>query len=232
MNWVDFTVIGIVVGYSLIGYARGFIYSVFKVASFFVAAFMAMQFHPYISKVLISAIHLDVTMKDMIARNVGKVIDSGQIEQGIGANAINGLVNSWGLPKPVEEMVYKNVSIQANQLAGGLVNSLSESLAIVAVNIISIMIIFAVISFVLIFVRNLSEGIAKLPIFKQVNRAGGIVFGALQGIIIIYIAFAVLTLFASSQELKNIFVDINSSVIAKVFYTNNLLLIWALGGKR
>lgn len=231
MNWVDYVVIGVIAGYALIGYARGFIYAVFKVASFFVAALFSLQFYPYVSRMLISVIHLDVTMKNIISNNLTKAVSSGQGGQGASSEAIKGLVSSWGLPSPVEAVVVKNLSVQASQAAGNIIESLSQSLSLIAVNIVSIIIIFAVVSFILIFARNLLEGLARLPIFKQINRVGGIVFGTLQGVMIVYIAFAILTLFASSQELKNVFTDINSSVLAKNFYTHNLLLIWAFGGK-
>lgn len=231
LNWVDYLVIGLIIGYALIGYARGFIYSVFKVASFFVAAFMALQFYPFVSKILISTIHLDVTLKNIISQNIIKVLTPDQNGQGPGEGVAQNLVSTWGLPKPVESMVVENLSVQASQAAGSIVDSLSQSFAVIAVSIISIILVFAVVSFVLIFARNLLEGIAKFPLFKQVNRIGGVVFGVVHGVIIVYIAFAVLTLFASSQEFRNVFADINSSVIAKNFYTNNLLLLWAFGGK-
>ncbi len=231
MNWMDYVVIGIIIGYSFIGYARGFVYSVFKVASFFVAAFAALKFYPYVSNVLVSVFHLDEAIKDVISKNISAATSPAQLEQGLGSEAAGSLIGSWNLPQPVEAFVVENLSAQASQVAGNIAESLSGSLSTFAVNIISIVIIFAMVSFALIFVRSIMEGIARLPLFNQVNRAGGLAFGLLQGIIMIYIGFAILTLFAATPEMQGIFTAINSSIIAKAFYSNNLLLIWAFGGR-
>lgn len=231
MNWMDFVVIGIVIGYALIGYARGLVYSAFKIASFFIAAFAAMKFYPYISKLLISPMHLDVILKEAFSKNMMNAVGTGQIGQSAGTLAANNLIGSWNLPQPVQDVIVKNLSVQANQVAGNLVDSLSSGFSVIAVNIISIIIIFIVVSFALIFVRSILEGIAKLPILNQVNRAGGLAFGLLQGVLIIYIGFAVLTLFASSQDLRGVFAAIDSSVLANNLYNHNVILIWAFGGK-
>jgi len=227
MNWIDFLVIGIVIAYAFIGYARGFIFSVFKVASFFVSAFLSIQVYPYVSKFLIS-MHLDKTLQGMISENLSKIITPEQLAK---PNPITDIVQSWSLPKPIEEMVMNGVTVQVGQIKQGIVESMSASLSVVAVNIISIIAVFAIVSFVLIFARNILEGIASLSIFKQINRAGGFAFGILEGIIVIYVAFAILTIFASSKDLQNIFTTINSSLIAKQLYANNLLLLWAFGAK-
>ena len=231
MNWIDFVVIGVIVGYAFIGYAKGLVYSVFKVASFFVAAFISMQLYPAVSKLLISTFHLDQTIRLVISDNVSKILTSEQIQSGVGAEGAKSLLGSWQLPPPMQEMVVKNLSVEAGKVAGNIVDGLSQSFSVVAVNIISMIIIFMVVSFLLIFVRGLLEGAANLPFVRQINRLGGTIFGMLEGVIIVYIACAVLTLFASSQELKYIFESINTSSIAKGFYTHNFILMWAFGGK-
>jgi len=229
MNWIDVLVIGIIIAYAMIGYARGFIFSVFKVASFFVSAFLSIQVYPYISKFLISAMHLDKTLQGMISQNLNKIITPEQLAK---PNPITDIVQSWSLPKPIEEMVMNGVAVQVGQMKQGIVESMSVSLSVVAVNIISIIAVFAIVSFVLIFARNILQGIASLPIFKQINRTGGFAFGILEGIIVIYVAFAILTIFSSSKDLQSIFATINSSLIAKQFYANNLLFLWAFGAKK
>ncbi|MGE5328845.1 MAG: CvpA family protein [Deltaproteobacteria bacterium] len=229
MNWIDFAVIGIVVAYSLIGYARGFVYSVFKVASFFVSAFLSIQAYPYVSKLLISVMHLDSTLKKMIGENLDKIITPEQLAK---PNPVTGIIESWSLPKPIEEMVMNGAAVQVGQMKQSIVENISASLSIVAVNLISIIAVFAIVSFILIFARSILQGIASLPIFAQINRAGGFVFGILEGLIVIYIGFAVLTIFSSSKDMQNIFSAINTSLVAKQLYANNILILWAFGGKK
>lgn len=236
MNWMDYVVIGIIVGYAFIGYARGFIYSVFKVASFFVSALLSIIAYPYVSKFLISTFHLDEKFSGFFTENLNKLITPEQIANTTGTEQVTTLISSWGLPKPIETMVTDNLAAQASQTAGqfkqGVTAAIGASLSVAAVNIISIIAVFAIVSFALIFARNILQGIAKLPIFKQINRTGGFIFGTLEGLIVIYIGFAILALFSSVKDMQNIFGAINSSLIAKQFYTNNLLLLFAFGAKK
>jgi len=229
MNWIDFVVIGIIVAFAFIGYARGFVFSVFKVASFFVSAFLSIQVYPYVSNFLISVMHLDNTLKSMILKNLDKIITPEQLAK---SNPAADIIQSWSLPKPIEEMVMNGATAQVGQMKQSIVENISASLSVVGVNIISIIVVFAIISFALIFAKSILQGIASLPIFAQINRAGGLAFGIVEGLIIIYLVFAVLTIFSSLKDLQNIFAAINSSLIAKQLYANNVLLLWAFGAKK
>jgi len=229
MNWIDFAVIGIVIAYALIGYARGFVFSVFKVISIFVSAFLSIQVYPYVSKFLISIVHLDKTLKGMIFENLDKIITPEQLAK---TNPVTDIIHSWSMPKPIEEMVMNGMSVQVGQMKQNVVENISSSLSVAGVNIISIIAVFAIVSFALIFARSILEGIASLPVFAQINRAGGFAFGILEGIIVIYIGFAILTIFSSSKDLQNIFTAINTSLVAKQMYANNMLLLWAFGAKK
>ncbi|MGE5473246.1 MAG: CvpA family protein [Ignavibacteriales bacterium] len=229
MNWIDFAVIGVIAAFALFGYTRGFVFSVFKVASFFVSAFLSILAYPYVSKFLISVVHLDKTMNGMISENLKKIITPEQMAK---PNPITDIVQSWSLPKPIEEMVMNGATVQVGQMKQSIVETISASLSVAAVNIISMILVFAIVSIALIFARSILEGIAKLPILAQFNRVGGLAFGVIEGLLIIYIGFAILPIFSSSKDMQNVFSAINTSLIAKQMYANNLLLLWAFGGKK
>lgn len=240
MNWVDYAVIGLIAVSAIVGYTRGLIRSVFKIASFFIAGFLSMQLYPAVSQILIKTFHLNDKMMGIISENLSKLATSDNFKQAVAMNQaqqpikmedLNGLLGSVHLPKTIETMVTNNLAVQANNIAGNMIDSLSRSFSTVVVNIISIMLIFAIITIALMFVQTLLEGIASLPVLNQINHAGGIIFGALEGIIAVYVVFAILTLFASSQFMQDVMTNVNSSTLAKGFYNNNLLLIWAFGKK-
>ena len=62
------------------------------------------------------------------------------------------------------------------------------------ISVLSLIIVFIILKFVFIIIGRLLRGIAQLPVFKQVNKIGGLIMGAFQGILAVYILFAVLTL--------------------------------------
>jgi uncharacterized membrane protein required for colicin V production len=238
MNWVDYTVIGLIGVYALVGYMRGFVYSVFKIVSFFISIFISLKFYPVVSKFIVSVLHLDTTINTMISKNLQHTISTtGQTHGQTSQKIAETVLNSWGLPDQMQGFILKNFMNNAAQTAGNIAgnvakstaNALSQSFTDAAINIISIVVVFIAVSIALLFARALLEGIAKLPIFAQINKGGGLIFGTLQGLLIIYIIFAIMTLFTSSLEARTIIKDIHTSQFARYFYDNNLLLIWAFG---
>ena len=73
------------------------------------------------------------------------------------------------------------------------------------------------------FVTFLADLIAKLPILKQFNELGGTIYGLLEGLFIVFIGFAVISLIAPMLD-PSILQAINSSLLGSICYNNNLLL--------
>ena len=65
--------------------------------------------------------------------------------------------------------------------------------------------------------------ITKLPILKQVNKAGGTIYGIIKGVILIYTILTVVYLMAPLLN-KTVTENINKSIITKTLYNNNLIL--------
>ena len=76
---------------------------------------------------------------------------------------------------------------------------------------------------VLILLKFITSLIAKLPVIKQFDKLGGIIYGALEGLIIVYFALAVIS-FITPVTKGNLQQDINKSYIGGLMYQNNLLL--------
>ena len=239
MNWVDYGVLAIIGMYAIYGLSKGLVRSVFKLVSFIIAGFLSMQFYPVVSQILTKTFHLDTMLAKIIGKNLETMFKSGQLSNTAAQSAnhtptpgdINTLISSWSLPKSFETSLTNNLAIQANHFAGNLIDSVSKNITTNLINIISMLVVFAAASIVLICISTLLDGIASLPILSQINHAGGIIFGAFEGLVVVYIVFAILTIFASIQSMKGLFEGINASTIAKGLYNNNLLLLLLFGGK-
>ena len=65
--------------------------------------------------------------------------------------------------------------------------------------------------------------IAKLPVIKQFDKLGGVIYGILEGIIIIYLTLAIISFIAPIIG-ENIITAIDESMVGSMLYNNNLLL--------
>jgi hypothetical protein len=107
-----------------------------------------------------------------------------------------------------------------------IMDKISDVLTHVVIDILSLVLLYIAIRVGLIFIRFILQGIAKLPVFKQMDKLGGFAFGATEGLLTIYIIFAVLMLFVSAPAFKGFFEAVETSAIAKFFYQNNFIVDW------
>ena len=84
-------------------------------------------------------------------------------------------------------------------------------------------ILFLIIKFLLRFVTVIANKIAKLPIINQFNKAGGLIYGLLRGIIIVYIALLLIGFAGQINQNNKLHKSINESTLGKMMYENNVL---------
>ena len=90
-----------------------------------------------------------------------------------------------------------------------------------------VFIILLIVTRILIrFINVLTEFISKLPILKQFDKLGGIVYGLLRGLVIVYITLIVVQ-FATKIEPNNIaYKEIQKTTLTKMIYDNNVINIF------
>ena len=113
---------------------------------------------------------------------------------------------------------------QVEQTEKDIINNVSETVANNLIKIAVGILVFIVAKITLLFVKALARLISNLPIIGSFNKIGGAIYGILQGMLIIYILFAILSIFAPTMENSGILEAINSSTIGKIMYNNNIIL--------
>lgn len=114
-------------------------------------------------------------------------------------NAINDTKN---------EVVYETAGAMANKI----------------INLIVFIGIFTVVRVALFALTFVADAITSLPILKQLDDIGGILYGIIKSLLIIYVVLAIVSLivgFTANTAIANV---IENSYVTKFFYNNNLLL--------
>lgn len=228
MNWTDLVVLAIIFGFGLIGLISGFVYSVFKIASFFISIILAVKFYPAVSDMLTKT-GLYSTIKESILKNLflqQKAFaegSGGQVQQAAAASVIDklplpGFIKGAlldAIPNPSQVMRVEEV-----------LDIISGELSAIIISIISLVLLYVLIRIGLAFVKVVLRGVSRLPVFKQIDKLGGFALGAVEGLLTVYVLFAVLMLFNASPQFKDIFDSIDSSTVARYFYENNFIIDW------
>ena len=97
-------------------------------------------------------------------------------------------------------------------------------MAVKITNIIVLLAIFIIARAVLVLLTFVSDAITSLPLIKQCNEVGGIVYGIIKALLIVYILLAMvflIILISGNSTISNL---VSTSYITKFFYNNNILL--------
>ena len=92
------------------------------------------------------------------------------------------------------------------------------------INICAFIGIFIIARLVLILLTFVADIIMSLPILKQFNKAGGIIYGLIKALLIIYVLLAIIFLIIYVTGNNTLSSAISSSFITKFFYNNNIIL--------
>lgn len=214
MNWILILVLGILIVNGLIGLKAGFVKTIFSLLSMIVALVLTTWLSPMVNQSLQKneMIHGYITEKveTMLSLEEEKTDIKDQEE----------FIESLPLPKSFKDTLIEQKEAKVSDLkayittyvTGVIINSLAFFLTF-------IVIIIAL--WILCFALNI---ISKLPILNQINKLAGLIVGLMQGLIVVWILFILLTIFGGSVFGQQVFILIEESKILSIIYNNNLLL--------
>ena len=207
---LDIVILAILLLSIILGYKKGLIKVAFNLCAFIVAILITWALYTPVTNLILEHTDFDENIKSAIIEKgvikVEKEDDKSQEE-----NTVNGYI-------------HKYVTVPATDKAN---NAIEKTAQIVAEKVVAICVaigLFIVVRLALLLVRFLADAIAKLPIIKQCNKAGGLVYGIIRGFFIVYIILAIMFFVMSINNAGIIADAINSSIISKYLYSHNIIL--------
>ena len=132
-----------------------------------------------------------------------------KIKDAIVQNAENIINNNEKVPEGIANHVESNIlPTEANNISKNIVYALTGIVLYIAIKII------------LSIVISLMDVIAKLPILKQFNEIGGIIYGLIRGALIACICVLLMGAYAKINPESTISNTIDSSYLTKIAYKN------------
>lgn len=198
---VDLIIIAIILLFTFLGYRRGLIKVAIKLCTFIIAIIVAFVLYKPISNVVIENTGIDESIESAITDRIlpeGASIDE-EVE----------------LSNDLPSVILENSENTVKGIATSFSNTIIETGCF--------LIIFIAVKIILKFVTVLADLIAKLPILKQFNALGGTIYGVLEGLFIVFVGFAIVSLIAPLLDIS-ILEAINSSILGSIFYNNNIIL--------
>ena len=199
----------------ILGYRKGLIGVAFNLCAFLVALIITWILYIPITNLVINNTQIDDGIRNTIIEKgvIKEKVENEKTEEKIEEN--DNVVNQY-----IQKYVTEPATNATNNVVEETAKVVSEKVVAIGVAIG----LFIVVRIGLILLKFVAEAIAKLPVIKQFNKAGGLIYGAIRGMFIIYIFLAILFFIMSINNSGMIANMINSSIISKLLYENNLIL--------
>ncbi len=204
---VDLIVIAIIALCIILGYVRGLTGSLIKILSFVLSIVIAFVLFIPISNLVIENTQIDESLEQSIRE---MIIGNEQEEES-------------NMPEAITDYIGQRVEQAADDAKTAVVDSTARDVAETIVKAGTWVVLFIIARILLIFLKFITALIAKLPVIKQFDKLGGIAYGLIEGLIIVYLLLALVSFIAPMFD-NSIIVAIKDSFVGSIFYNNNLLL--------
>ena len=206
---VDIIIIAIIALSIFLGYRKGLIELAIKLCAFVIAILITLILYKPVSNLIINTTSIDETIENSILEKANDVMEGEEDEE----------LSEETNPASTEELS-EEIKQEARE---GLLPEAARGLSVNIVRGGVIIILYVLVRIALRFVTALANLVAKLPILKQFNKAGGAIYGALRGILIIYVCLIIISIFGQINPENEIHQNIEQSTLGKTMYENNIL---------
>ena len=187
---IDIILIAILLISAFLGYKRGLVKLGANLFAGIIAIVVTLILFRPIAGAIIKNTTLDEKMKNIIIENASSF--------GANSNEDNNITEQL-----------------TNEVKNQMIPQEAEKIAISAIYAITSVVLFVVVKIILSIVISLIDGIARLPILKQFNEIGGMAYGILRGILIVFIVILLMGVYTKIKPESTLNYNIQKSYITK-----------------
>ena len=228
MNIVSWITLLILAVCTIRGLRMGMVRTVFSTFTFIAAMILAAVFSPRLDTVL-----QESPLYQTINVRVERTLEGNPELAGEGKEE-NLVIEKLPVPEFIRESLAENNDQSIYSLLGvdSFFHYISAYITRVILRVLAFLLVFFAAVIALRLLCAMLDAIAGLPVLHTLNRAGGLVFGFVNGMIILWILCSIAALFAGTEAGAELNRQINESVVLQTIYNKNLLLILAAGLKK
>ena len=220
MNVTALVALLIVVGLAILGYARGLITSVWHLAGAIIVIALTIMLAPTVAEILNNNEKIHSKVYEKVEQTINIQVPEG------GFFDLDKVVDDMNLPEGVAKMFKDSVSDYNDSLEAkekDMVTSFYEKATRSVITGISYIITLILVIILCAIGVWLLNKFFELPGLNAVNKVGGLIFGLLEGIVIVWAACGIITVFAATEFGSTVIAQIQENPILHYFYDHNLV---------
>lgn len=208
---VDLAIVLIFALCIFLGYKKGLAGCLINLLAFFIAVAVSIMLFKPVSAIVTSTTQVDENLQSSIVSIFEK--DEENKEDKKEENK-----------SPIMDYIANKAEEVTEEKKHEVVTNTAKDISIKIIDALCFIAIFILVRIVLLFVKALADLITKLPIIKQCDKIGGVVYGVLQSFIIVFIALALITFISAVLNQYAVQELVNQSYIGSILNSNNILL--------
>lgn len=205
---LDIIVVAIIALNIYLCYKKGLVNLAVGLIAVIAAIILAVVFYKPVSNLIIENTELDENIENTIIEKFSADVPE------------NAEVKYVGVLEYLEKYVDDAVTKTQNEI----VYETAGTMAVKIINVGSLLGIFLIARIVLFALTFVADAITSLPILKQLDDVGGILYGLVKALLIVYVVLAVVFFIVSVTANATISDAIASSFVTKFFYEHNIIL--------
>lgn len=220
MNWLFIVVLVILLVCAIRGMAVGLIKTVFSVFSTIIVLIAAIWLSPQVSRWMQG----NEKVFGYFSEKVDNLVDFSGVGDKVAEQA--DFIDDLPLPAQLKKVLHANnnaetyTKLAVDNFEAYVVNYLTG----IIINALAFILTFLILRIALLLISFALDIISKLPVIHGLNKLTGLFAGLLHGLIIVWIAFVLITMFGGSGFGKEAMKLINESKVLGFLYNNNIIL--------
>lgn len=207
---IDIVIVAIIALCLFLGYKRGLTGSLLKILSFVLAIVIAFILFKPVSTLVINHTNWDDSLKTSIEQFITEKTSTPEEKS--------------SLPQVIVDYIDETMAQSVNEAKEVAIENTAQSVTNLIVNAGVWIAVFIIARILLIFIKFITALIAKLPVIKQFDKLGGILYGILEAFVILYVLLAIISFTAPMLNNAEFINALNKSFIGSMLYNNNILL--------
>ncbi len=203
---VDLIIIAVVLLFIFLGYKKGLTGSLIKLLSFIIAIVVAFVLYKPVANAVIENTVIDDNIRTTLRATLGVEDKTENTEENV--------------PSTIMDNINKEIENATDEVKANVI----DQTTITIVNIGSGIVIFLAVRVILVIISLFAKILTDLPVIKQVDKLGGLAYGAIEGIVIVYAVLSVISLTSVIWANNAVVTAIAKSSLGEMLYNNNIIL--------
>ncbi len=221
MNWLFWVVVAFIVYHVIDGLRRGFIRKVVSALSLVVTLALVTYLTPQIT----TFIQEHTSLHENLQEKCSELFLNEEYNEDVKTDQVL-MIENMDLPENIKEMLLENNNTEAYNLleVSGFHDYVGAYLANMIINALAYLISFVVIWTAIRAILLALDVVTMLPILHGINKLAGGVLGIVYGVVLVWIAFLLVTILCNGDLGRQFFALIRENPFLLFLYNQNVIM--------